>query len=129
MKIGQLAKLSGCSIQTIRYYEKEGLLSPPSRSEGNFRLYDEKALKELEFVKHCRSLDIPLSDIKTLLALKNKPEESCSSINNLIANQLDLVNQRLKELKALKSELQIMNKACSSDNTVERCGIMKTLDV
>ena len=129
MKIGQLAKLSGCSIQTIRYYEREGLLSPPSRSEGNFRLYDEKALKELEFVKHCRSLDIPLSDIKTLLALKNKPEESCSSINNLIANQLDLVNQRLKELKALKSELQIMNKACSSDNTVERCGIMKTLDV
>ena len=129
MRIGQLAKVSGCSIQTIRYYEKEGLLNPPSRSEGNFRLYDEKALKELEFVKHCRSLDIPLSDIKTLLDLKNKPEESCSSINNLIANQLDLVNQRLKELKALKSELQIMKKACSSGNTVERCGIMKTLDV
>ncbi|MBE1302029.1 MAG: MerR family transcriptional regulator [Alteromonadaceae bacterium] len=129
MKIGQLAKVSGCSIQTIRYYEKEGLLSLPSRSEGNFRLYDEKALKQLEFVKHCRSLDIPLLDIKTLLELKNRPEESCSSINSLIANQLDLVNQRIKELKELKSELQIMKKACSSDNTVERCGIMKTLDV
>ena len=129
MKIGQLAKVSGCSIQTIRYYEKEGLLNPPSRSEGNFRLYDEKALKELEFVKHCRSLDIPLSDIKTLVELKNKPEESCSSVNNLIANQLDLVNQRINELNVLKSELQIMKKACSSDNTVESCGIMKTLDV
>jgi Cd(II)/Pb(II)-responsive transcriptional regulator len=129
MKIGQLAKVSGCPIQTIRYYEKEGLLNPPSRSEGNFRLYDEKALRELEFVKHCRSLDIPLSDIKTLIELKNRPEESCSSINDLIAKQLDLVNQRIKELKVLKSELQIMKKACSSDNTVERCGIMKTLDV
>lgn len=129
MKIGQLAKVSGCSIQTIRYYEKEGLLYPPSRSEGNFRLYDKKALKELEFIKHCRSLDISLSDIKTLLELKNRPEESCSSINDLIAKQLDLVNQRIKELKVLKSELQIMRKACSSDNTVERCGIMKTLDV
>ena len=129
MKIGQLAKISGCSIQTIRYYEKEGLLKSPNRSEGNFRLYDEKALKELEFVKHCRSLDIPLSDIKTLLDLKNRPQESCSSINNLIANQLDLVNQRIKELRALKSELQIMKKACSTDNTVERCGIMKTLEV
>lgn len=129
MKIGKLAKVSGCSIQTIRYYEKEGLLNPPSRSEGNFRLYDEKALKELEFVKHCRSLDIPLSDIKTLLELKNRPEESCSSINNLIANQLGLVNQRIKELKVLKSELQIMEKACSTDNTVERCGIMRTLEV
>lgn len=129
MKIGQLSKVSGCSIQTIRYYEKEGLLNLPSRSEGNFRLYDDRALKELEFVKHCRSLDIPLSDIKTLLELKNKPEESCSSINNLIANQLDLVNQRIKDLKALKSELQIMKRACSSDNTVEKCGIMRTLEV
>lgn len=129
MKIGQLSKISGCSIQTIRYYEKEGLLNLPSRSEGNFRLYDDRALRELEFVKHCRSLDIPLADIKTLLELKNKPEESCSSINNLIANQLELVNQRIKELKTLKSELQIMKKACSSDNTVEKCGIMRTLEV
>ncbi|WP_133471317.1 Cd(II)/Pb(II)-responsive transcriptional regulator [Paraglaciecola marina] len=128
MKIGQLSKVSGCSIQTIRYYEKEGLLNSPNRSEGNFRLYDKRALKELEFVKHCRSLDIPLSDIKTLLALKNKPEESCSSINNLIANQLDLVNKRIKELRVLKTELQLMKKACSTDNTVERCGIMKTLN-
>jgi len=129
MKIGQLSKVSGCSIQTIRYYEKEGLLNLPSRSEGNFRLYDDRALKELEFVKHCRSLDIPLADIKTLLELKNKPEESCSSINNLIANQLVLVNQRIKELKALKSELQIMKKACSSGYTVKECGIMRTLEV
>ncbi|SES81459.1 Cd(II)/Pb(II)-responsive transcriptional regulator [Thalassotalea agarivorans] len=128
MKIGQLAKVSGCSIQTIRYYEKEGLLNPPSRSEGNFRLYDEKALKELEFVKHCRSLDIPLSDVKTLVELKNKPGESCSSVNNLISNQLALVNKRIKEMKALKSELQIMEKACSKGNTVEQCGIMKSLD-
>jgi len=61
MKIGKLSKVSGCSIQTIRYYEKENLISNPNRSEGNFRLYDNNSLKELEFVKHCRSLDIPLS--------------------------------------------------------------------
>jgi Cd(II)/Pb(II)-responsive transcriptional regulator len=129
MKIGQLSKASGCSIQTIRYYEKEGLLKLPNRSEGNFRLYDEKALQELEFVKHCRSLDIPLSDIKILLELKNKPEESCSSINNLITNQLTMVNKRIKELNALKSELQLMKKACSlTGNTVEACGIMTSLN-
>ena len=128
MKIGQLAKISGCSIQTIRYYEKEGLLNPPSRSEGNFRLYDEKALKELEFVKHCRSLDITLSDIKTLLELKNRPEESCSSINDLISEQLELVNKRMNELKALKVELQLMKETCSTGKTVEQCGIMKTLE-
>ncbi len=128
MKIGVLSKTSGCSIQTIRYYEKEGLLSDPERSEGNFRLYTYKALKELEFVKHCRSLDIPLSDIKRLIELKNKPEESCSSVNALIDQQLTLVNQRMKELKALKKELKQMASTCGSGGTIEVCGIIKSLD-
>ncbi|MGB1200301.1 MAG: Cd(II)/Pb(II)-responsive transcriptional regulator [Cognaticolwellia aestuarii] len=127
MKIGKLSKVSGCSIQTIRYYEKENLISNPNRSEGNFRLYDNNSLKELEFVKHCRSLDIPLSDIKRLIELKQSPEESCSSVNTLIDDQLKLVNQRIIELKSLKKELQIMASSCSSDNNIDQCGIIKSL--
>ncbi|TMO26108.1 Cd(II)/Pb(II)-responsive transcriptional regulator [Pseudoalteromonas sp. S4492] len=128
MKIGELSKTTGCSIQTIRYYEKEGLLSTPERTEGNYRLYGERALKELEFIKHCRSLDIPLTDVKRLMELKNKPEESCASVNKLIAQQLALVNNRMRELKALKAELQQMASLCTTENTVEVCGIMKSLD-
>ena len=128
MEIGELSKSSGCSVQTIRYYEREGLLSDPERSEGNFRLYSDKALKELEFVKHCRSLDISLNDTKRLLELKNKPEESCSSVNALIDQQLALVNKRMKELRALKAELQQVASACGSNNTIEACGIIKSLD-
>lgn len=128
MKIGKLSKVSGCSIQTIRYYEKEKLISNPNRSEGNFRLYDNNSLKELEFVKHCRSLDIPLSDIKRLIELKQSPEESCSSVNALIDDQLKLVNQRMIELKSLKKELQIMASSCSSNNNIDQCGIIKSLN-
>jgi len=128
MKIGELSKRSGCSVQTIRYYEREGILSSPERSEGNFRLYSQRSLTELEFVKHCRSLDIALADIKRLIDLKNKPEESCSSVNALIAQQLALVNKRMKELKALKNELQKMANTCTTDNTVEACGIIRSLD-
>ena len=128
MKIGELSRVSGCSVQTIRYYEKEGLLSIPERSEGNFRLYGRKTLKELEFVKHCRSLDIPLIDIKRLIELKNKPQASCSTVNALIDQQLALVNQRMTELKALKKELQHMASECDSNNTIEACGIIKSLD-
>ena len=115
MKIGELSKTTGCSIQTIRYYEKEGLLSTPERTEGNYRLYGERALKELEFIKHCRSLDIPLTDVKRLMELKNKPEESCASVNKLIAQQLALVNNRMRELKALKAELQQMASLCTTE--------------
>ena len=128
MKIGELSKTTGCSIQTIRYYEKEGLLSTPERTEGNYRLYGERALKDLEFIKHCRSLDIPLTDVKRLMELKNKPEESCASVNKLIAQQLALVNNRMRELKALKAELQQMASLCTTENTIEACGIIKSLD-
>ena len=123
MKIGELSKTTGCSIQTIRYYEKEGLLSTPERTEGNYRLYGERALKELEFIKHCRSLDIPLTDVKRLMELKNKPEESCASVNKLIAQQLALVNNLMGELKALQAELQQMASSCTS----EACEIIKSL--
>ncbi|WP_349304538.1 MerR family transcriptional regulator, partial [Pseudoalteromonas sp. S554] len=67
-----MSKKTRCAKQTIRYYEREGLLLNPNRSEGNFRLYDSKALKQLEFVKHCRSLDISLNDIKRLIEVKKK---------------------------------------------------------
>lgn len=127
LRIGELSKLSGCSVQTIRYYEKEGLLASPERSEGNFRLYGSNTLKELEFIKHCRGLDITLADIKQLIDLKRRPEESCSSVNRLIDCQLQLVNQRMKELKALKKELQSMSSTCKSADIIENCGIIKSL--
>jgi Cd(II)/Pb(II)-responsive transcriptional regulator len=128
MKIGELSKKSDCSVQTIRYYEKEGLLTKPERSEGNYRLYSNKNLRELEFVKHCRNLDISLIDIKRLNELKGKPDESCASVNKLIEQQLELVNKRIRELKALKAELQQMAEYCTNENTVEACGIIKSLD-
>lgn len=127
MKIGELSKMSECSIQTIRYYEKEKLLSEPERSEGNFRLYSEKNINELEFVKHCRGLDIPLIDIKRLIELKNRPKDSCASVNALIDQQLKLVNKRIKELKSLKKELQQMANTCGVGGTIQTCGILSNL--
>lgn len=127
MKIGELAKRTGCSVQTIRYYEKEGLLRRPERTEGNFRVYNDGALKDLEFVKHCRSLSIPLSDIKQLLRLKQHPDESCLSINSLIEEQLTLVNLRIAELNMLKNTLQEMALSCDTNQNVESCGILKSL--
>ena len=67
MKIGELAKLTGCSVQTIRYYEKEHLLESKNRSEGNFRLYDSSAVEQLMFIKHCRSLDLALYEVRELI--------------------------------------------------------------
>ena len=76
MQIGELAKQTGCSIQTIRFYERKGLLDKPSRTEGNYRLYDKAAADKLTFIKQCRALDISMKEIELLLEEKTSPNQS-----------------------------------------------------
>ncbi len=127
MKIGQLSKLSGCSVQTIRYYEKEGLISAPIRTEGNFRLYDEQALERLKFIKHCRSLDLTLKEINQLINLKHSPGSKCEEINDMIDTHLHLVESRINDLQRLHFDLQALRQRCINPDTVDQCGILKEL--
>ena len=71
MKIGELAKLTDCQVETIRYYEREGLLPEPARSEGNYRLYTQAHVERLTFIRNCRSLDMTLEEIRSLLNLRD----------------------------------------------------------
>nr|WP_136252189.1 Cd(II)/Pb(II)-responsive transcriptional regulator [Ningiella ruwaisensis] len=127
MKIGELAKRSGCSIQTIRFYERKGLLSKPKRTEANYRSYDKTLLDELIFIKQCRSLDISLKEIKSLIHNKNNPEQSCSSVNKLIDEHICQVNEKIEELLNLKSTLEQMAQSCDADKTIKECGILNEL--
>ncbi|WP_096087137.1 Cd(II)/Pb(II)-responsive transcriptional regulator [Agaribacterium haliotis] len=127
MKIGRLAKSSGCSIQTIRYYEKVGLIAASSRTEGNFRLYDSYTLEKLQFIKHCRSLDLTLNEIKQLIELKSSPESNCEEVNHIIDNHLHLVESRIEELKKLHLDLNVLRHRCTSPKKVGQCGILEGL--
>lgn len=127
MKIGELSKRSNCSIQTIRYYEKEGLLAQAQRSEGNFRLYDNQALQHLLFIKHCRNLDISLSEIKELIQLKVNPSLQCKNINQIFDNHIEQVNLKIQGLNQLKVQLQDLRQNCTDKQTIESCGILHKL--
>jgi len=127
LKIGELAKLTACSVQTIRYYEKEGLLDSIKRSEGNFRLYDNRAVKQLMFIKHCRSLDITLSEIRQLIELRDFPETTCNNINALVDRHTKQVDLRIEELKELKIQLKILRRKCTTGRVVKDCGILLEL--
>lgn len=127
MKIGELAKLSGCSVQTIRYYEKKGLLASAQRSEGNFRLYTTFAVDQLMFIKQCRSLDLALSEIRQLLELNRAPNTQCDDINRMVESHIIQVGQRIGELQKLHRQLMLLRTSCSRDRTVETCGILQNL--
>lgn len=127
MKIGELAHKSGCSIQAIRFYEKEGLLPTPERSLGNFRMYDAAALEQLSFIRRCRDLDLNLGEVRLLLNLQQSPQACCEDINKMIDSHILQVNARMKALRNLKSQLQALRHSCDNRKAVKECGILKGL--
>lgn len=127
MKIGELAKKTDCSVQTIRYYEKEKLLCTAQRSDGNFRLYNEAAVEQLQFIKLCRSLDLSLSEIRQLLSLKSSQGAQCDQVNLMMDDHIQQVETRIKELVQLREYLKVLRRSCPSERTVEQCGILQKL--
>ncbi|ABG40542.1 transcriptional regulator, MerR family [Paraglaciecola sp. T6c] len=128
MKIGELSKKSGCTIQTIRFYEKQDLLEACNRSDGNYRIYDASSLRTLQFIKQCRSLGLTIIEIKQLLDTKNNPDKSCSSVNNLIHQHMIDVTHRIAELEELKLTLSEMASACTDNRKVKECGVLQLLE-
>ncbi len=127
MKIGELAKLSGCSVQAIRLYEKKHLLEPAQRSEGNFRLYDSSVVEQLMFIKRCRSINLALSEIACLIEFKRAPDTRCDDIYKMIDCHTDQVEQRIHELENLRRDLESLRASCSSNRTIQQCGILQNL--
>lgn len=128
MKIGELSKKSGCSIQTVRFYEKRHLFKACNRTEGNYRIYDATSLSTLRFIKQCRSLGLTIIEIKQLLDTKMNPDRSCTSVNNLIHQHMTDVTKRIEELNELKQTLSDMALACSDNRKVKECGVLQMLE-
>jgi len=125
MKIGELAAQAGCDVQTVRFYEREGLLEEPEREASGYRLYAERHLKRLQFIRHCRSLDIPLPEIRDLLAFAAAPEQSCGHVDALLDEHIDRVQLRLKALRTLEKQLVALRARCDGDPS-HSCAILES---
>lgn len=127
MKIGELAGRSGCAVETIRYYEREGLLPEPARSAANYRLYGETHAERLAFIRHCRALDMTLDEIRVLLDHHDHPEQPCHEVDALIDEHLDHVTRRITQLQALKAALVRLRTNCNGASAAGDCGILNEL--
>lgn len=127
LKIGELAAYTGCLVETIRYYERIGLLAAPTRSEKNYRLYNEAHAERLQFIRHCRSLDMTLDEIRSLLNFRDAPEGNCTGVNTLLDKHIDHVAHRIGELKALQLQLKKLRGRCLSVQSTQNCGILQGL--
>ena len=124
--IGAAARASGVKVPTIRFYEEAGLLPRPPRSAGNRRLYGNAEIKRLSFIRHARELGFDIETIHSLLALQDRPEQSCAAADAIAATRLAEVRRRIAALKALEAELDHMVRACAHRHVAE-CRVIETL--
>ena len=127
MKIGELAQVAQCTVETVRYYEKAGLLPETARTAGNFRVYGPDHVERLRFIRNCRALDMSHEEIHTLLGLADRPQDGCGAINTVFDAHIAHVNERIKELGNLKQQLQALRARCQSEQGVDACGILQGL--
>ncbi|MBL3571478.1 MerR family transcriptional regulator [Rhodovulum sp. BSW8] len=126
LSIGKLGARTGVKVPTIRYYEQIGLLAEADRSAGNQRLYDEKAVERLTFIRHARELGFPLDAIRELLSLSDQPDIPCGAADMIARRQLDAVRERMLRLKALQTELERMVAQCAH-GTISDCRVIEVL--
>lgn len=127
MKIGELAQAAQCTVETVRYYEKEGLLPEPGRTAGNYRSYGETHVERLCFIRNCRVLDMSHEEIRVLLGAMDRPSSDCGPVNDLLDQHIEHVDQRIDELRVLKRQLAALRNRCRSDSSVATCGILQGL--
>lgn len=126
MKISELAQTTQIPAKTIRYYESVGLIKPPQRESNGYRYYQLRDVETLIFIRRCRELNIPIEDIKQLVAVKQNPEASCATVDNIIVEQLARVRQMQQELAQLEQTLSLLVTSCSSE-TIQNCCILQSL--
>jgi len=126
VKIGEAAAASGCHLETIRYYERIGLMPRPLRTGSGYRSYTEHEVERLRFITRGRDLGFSLEEIRSLLRLADEPDLSCVEVDRLARSHLVDIRQRISELKRMAAELDRVIVGCAGDRR-GNCAILGTL--
>ena len=127
MKIGDLAAASDTPVDTIRFYEREGLLPAPARSAANYRQYEAAHLERLQFIRHCRTLDMSLTEVRELLRVRDDPQADPHAADRVLDAHIGHVSQRIRELRALERQLKGLRARCASAGHTDECGVLAGL--
>lgn len=126
MRIGELARATGTKAETIRYYEREGILPPADRTESNYRDYSDGHLAKLTFVRRARELGFRMAQVRELLALAEHDDKPCTGVDELAQTQLLEVERKIADLTKLRDELAQMLLSCQAER-IDECRIVESL--
>ena len=130
LKIGELAELAGMSRDALRFYEKHGLLTPTARTDSGYRLYSKSDVLRISFILSAKEVGFTLNEVHQLLELEvTKDKKSCQDVKEFVDNKIQVVNQRLIEMKKIKQSLKTLSVACcGGDEPATHCTILGALN-
>lgn len=126
--IGQVAKQSGISVETIRYYEKESLLKEPERKESGYRQYKQEAIARLSFIQQAKELGFSLKEIGELLSIRSDENNLCNEVKQLAQEKLDNIESKLKLLQRMRKSLKKLVDDCPGQALLNECPILEALE-
>jgi len=128
LRTGEVAARAGVNIQTLRYYERRGLIPEPRRRASGYREYPQDAVRIVQFVKRAQELGFTLSEIEELLRMRDDQSASCAEVRAAAQAKIDDVDLKLRSLRAIKRALGILVSSCRSDGSTRECPILEALD-
>ena len=128
LTIGEVAKQAQVRIETLRYYERLGLVAPPPRNGSNYRLYPQETVRRVQFIKRAQQLGFSLKDITELLALRATPETPCADIRTRAVAKIDTMEAKIRALHAMKDVLTQLVTECPGQGEITACPILASLD-
>jgi len=127
LRIGELAKRTGVSLQAVRYYEREGLLPKPQRLASGYRMFAPETVRQIQFIKHAQNLGFSLADIRELFSIQSHPEKECIDVRRLAEEKLAEIERKIERLEAIKRALRDLAKQCPGRGPSHRCPIIKAI--
>jgi len=131
LKIGEIARRAGVGVETLRFYERSGLLNRPARTEGGYRLYDAEALKTLEFIKRAQSLGFTLEEIKRIIAESRAGQRPCAEVRETVRRRLAELDEQMAQIRRYRNALAATLKQWDEKGFADGdfCGLIESADL
>jgi Cu(I)-responsive transcriptional regulator len=128
LTIGRLAKQAGLGIETVRFYERQGLIEPPPRTDSNYRVYPEGEVTRLKFIKRAKNLGFTLNEIKELLFIRHDPHATKADLKNRTLDKIEDVKKKISDLTRIQKALEHLASSCDGHGSLDECPILEALN-
>jgi MerR family mercuric resistance operon transcriptional regulator len=128
LRIGQVAKESGVGVETVRFYESEGLIALPKRSASGYRQYSASIIEQIKFIKHAKKLGFSLKEVSELIKLKSAPNARCDRVKATASAKITDIQEKIDALEQMKTALQPLVDQCKSSDPIGDCSILNAPD-